>query len=531
MPLYLFIILPLAVALIGYLTHAKWYKLLLICFQFFFLAMAIQNFLDVKFNGEKYQVIGGYERGIGIALRADRFGSLLVVLCVFLFTCLIVYNYHKKYMTHLFMFLFLALQGLVNGLFLSNDLFNIYVTVEVSTIVVSILIIFKKDSKSIYDGILYFLTNLGSMTLFFLGIGFVYRVFGTVDLTLIKERMHLVEDINTLIIPYVLMMTAVSLKSAVMPLFSWLPKAHGTASAPSIISATLSGLYVKGGIYLFIRVSDLFADVFDIRMLFMFLGFTTAIAGFVFALSQTDIKLVLAYHTISQVGLILFGLSIDSVYSYHGAVYHIFNHAVFKTTLFLTAGIIIDQYGTRNLKEVRGVFKRMPWVAIAMVIAIFGITGAPLFNGSFSKYMIQKGAGHSLTYDIAFAIINLGTILSFVKYSSMLWGGHEERHKIRWNQKLAVLVLSLICFLGGIMGPTFMAYMFDIHIKIEWADYLDKLLIYGAQLAFGIIFYRFLYHRISLFKTIREIELSLNQIVGSMIVFLTIFIGFMVFTY
>ncbi len=531
MPLYLFIILPIATALIGYISHAKWYKILLILFQFFFLTMAALNFIHVKAFGEKYEVIGGYEAGIGIALRADRFGSLLVLLCIFIFTCLLIYNYHKHYMTHLFMFLFLALQGLINGIFLSNDLFNIYVLVEVSTIVVSILIIFKKDAKSIYDGILYFLTNLASMTLFFLGIGFVYRVFGTLDIILIKERIALVEDPTILILPYVFMMTAVSLKSAVMPLFSWLPKAHGTASAPSIISATLSGLYVKGGIYLFIRVSDMFADVFDIRVLFMFLGFTTAIAGFVFALSQTDIKLILAYHTISQVGLILFGLSIDSVYSYHGAIYHIFNHAVFKTTLFLTAGMIIEEYGTRDLREVRGLFQRMPYVAIAMIIAIFGITGAPLFNGSVSKYMIQKGAGHSLPYEIAFTIINLGTIMSFVKYSTMLFGRHTERFKIRWNQKFAILTLAGICFLGGVFGPVMMSYMFDIHIVISMDDYLHKLVIYGGQLAFGILFYHFLYHRIGLFRTIREIELSLNQIVGSMFLFLSIFVGYMVYTY
>ncbi len=531
MPLYLFIILPLVTALIGYISHARFYKLLLICFQIFFLVMAVLNFIHVRAYGEKYQVIGGYDAGIGIALRADRFGSLLVLLCIFIFTCLIIYNYHKRYMTHLFMFLFLALQGLINGLFLSNDLFNIYVLVEVSTIVVSVLIIFKKDSKSIYDGILYFLTNLGSMTLFFLGIGFIYRVFGTLDMVLIKERIALVEDPKTLILPYVLMMTAVSLKSAVMPLFSWLPKAHGTASAPSIISATLSGLYVKGGIYLFIRVSDMFSDVFDTRTLFMFLGFTTAIAGFVFALSQTDIKLILAYHTISQVGLILFGLSIDSIYSYHGAIYHIFNHAVFKTTLFLTAGMIIEEYGTRDLREVRGLLKRMPYVAIAMIIAIFGITGAPLFNGSFSKYMIQKGAGSSLPYEIAFTIINLGTILSFVKYSTMLFGTHTERFKIRWNQKLSILTLAGICFLGGIFGPAIMSYMFDIHIVIGLGDYLQKLLIYGGQLGFGLLFYQFLYHRIGLFKTIREVELSLNQIVGSMFLFLSVFVGYMVYNY
>ncbi len=532
MSLFWFVIIPLITALIGYISHSKWHKLTLVIFQFFLFTMAINNFLDVKAFGTKFEVLGGYEAGIGITLRADIFGSIMILLTIFIFTCLIIYNYHKTYMTHLFMFLFLALQGLLCGLFLSNDLFNIYVLVEVSTIVVSILIIFKKDAKSIYDGMIYFLTNLASMTLFFLGIGYMYKIFGTLDLTLIKERMVLIDDKTVLILPFVLMITAVDLKSAIMPLFSWLPKAHGTASAPSIISATLSGLYVKGGVYLFIRITDIFDSVFAPYELFMFLGFTTAVIGFIFALSQTDIKLILAYHTVSQIGLIVFGLSINNEYSYYGAIYHILNHAVFKTTLFLTAGMIIDEYGVRNIKYIRGLFKRMPYVATATIIAMFGITGAPLFNGSVSKYMIQKGAGHSFWFEVAFAIINLGTIISFVKYSSILFGdSKKERIKIRWNQKIVIMTLALICFFGGVFGPSFMELIFGIHIQIGISDYLDKLVIYLISLVFGIFFYLVLYHKIGLFKRIRELELSFNQIIMSMFIFLSVFLGYMMVFY
>jgi len=518
--------------LIGYITHAKWYKLILIFFQFFMLIMASLNFVQVHSKGTKLEVLGGYTQGIGVALRADIFGSVMILLTVFVFTNLIIYNYHKSYMNHLFMFLFLTLQGLLCGLFLSNDLFNIYVLIEVSTILVSILIIFKKDSKSIYDGMIYFLTNLASMTLFFLGIGYMYRIFGTLDISLIKEKMYLVEDTRILILPFVLMITAVDLKSAIMPLFSWLPKAHGTASAPSIISATLSGLYVKGGVYMFIRITDMFDPVFQSYEVFMFLGLTTSIIGFIFALSQTDIKLILAYHTVSQVGLIVFGLSLHNEYSHYGAIYHILNHAIFKTTLFLTAGMIIDEYGVRNIKEIRVVFKRMPYVAMASIIAMFGITGAPLFNGSVSKYMIQKGAGQGFWLDLAFTIINLGTIISFVKYSSILFGKYEgPKFKIRLNQKIAIMTLSIICFIGGIMGPQIMDYIFHIHIEIGLSDIFDKLVIYLISMAFGIFFYLVLYHRISLFKKIREVELSFNQIVMSMFIFFTAFFSYMMVFY
>ena len=219
---------------------------------------------------------------------------------------------------------------------------------------------FNKDSLSIYVVIVYLLTILVSMTFFLLGIGYLYKIFGHLDFETIKSLMPEIKNPRTLILPYTLLITSIGLKSAIMPLFSWLPRAHGTPSAPSIVSAILSGLYVKGGIYLLIRFQDTFSYHLDTSKAFLVMGFLTAVIGFIFALSQTDIKLILAYHTVSQIGLIIFGLSMGSEYSYYGAIYHIINHAIFKSTLFLTAGIIIEQYQTRDIRQIRGVFKRMP---------------------------------------------------------------------------------------------------------------------------------------------------------------------------
>ena len=531
MPLYWFILYPFITALLAYIFPKKLSKKIILMLQCIFVLFALYNFIQVRNNGIIISVLGGYNEHIGISLRADSLGSVMVLLTVFLFTCMLIYNYHKSYMNHLFLFLFLVLQGLVNGLFLSNDLFNIYVIVEVSTIVVTILIVFKKDSRSIYDGMIYLLTNLASMTFFLLGVGYMYKIFGTLNLSIIERNISMVTDIKTLIIPYVLLITAVSLKSAIMPLFSWLPKAHGTASAPSIISAILSGLYVKGGVYLLIRFVYLFDPIFGDKSIFLFFGFVTAVAGFILAISQTDIKLILAYHTVSQIGLIVFGLSIDNQYSYFGGVYHIINHAIFKSTLFLTAGIIIEEYHTRDIRKIRGVLKKMPCVAFASIIAILGITGAPLFNGAFSKYLIQKGAGHSLGFEIGFFIINLGTVMSFVKYSTIFKGTSNSKSHIPFNQKFVILTLATLCFLGGILGPVFMETLFRFKVNVSITSYSGKLLLYVINLALGLLFYIFLYNRIKVFKKIREVELSFNQIAVSLMVFFSGFLLYMMVQY
>lgn len=548
MPLYLFVLLPIITSLIGYLLSSLWKKnsshsavfeisnkLTILLLQLFYLGLAIVNLVDVRLNGTILEPLGNYPIGIGITLRSDVFSATMVLLTVFLFTSLILFNYRKPYMNSLFFFLFLTLEGLLCGIFLSNDLFNLYVLLEVSTIVVSILIIFKKDSEAIYDGMIYFLTNLASMTLFLLGIGYLYKIFGTLDIDLIGQRLSLVSDARTLIIPYVLLITATSLKSAVMPLFSWLPKAHGVPSAPSIISAMLSGLYIKSGVYLFIRLTALFRPTFSDMTIFLVLGFMTAVIGFIFALSQIDIKLILAYSTVSQIGLILFGLSIGNEYSYYGSMYHITNHAIFKSLLFITAGMIIDYYGTRDITKIRNVFKTMPCVSIASIMAILGITGAPMFNGFISKYLIQKGGGNSLLFELCFFVINLGTIMIFVKYSSIFLTDTsfdiKPRFIIKLNQKIIILLLGALCLFGGIFSPLILNALFSVNQPISSSSFLIKLLSYLISLAIGILFYKYIYSRIHLFKKIRAIELSYNQIVMSMVAFYSVFLIYMIVRY
>ncbi|MDD3027782.1 MAG: proton-conducting transporter membrane subunit [Erysipelotrichaceae bacterium] len=524
MGLYWFIVLPLIIGLLFYFSHSYLTRVAVLVAQLAFFILALRNFWEVKQGGMKLEIVGGYDLGVGIALKADLFSSTMVVLTVFLFSCMLLYNLNKSYVNHLFLFLFVALEGLICGIFLSNDLFNIYVMIEVSTIIVSILIIFKKDSQSIYDGIIYLFANLTSMTLFLLGIGYIYKIFGTTDLALLAQMIPLTTDGRTLIVPFALLVTAVCLKSAIMPLFSWLPKAHGTASAPSIVSAILSGLYVKGGVYLFVRIFDLFMPVFDEATIFMVFGFLTAVIGWVFALSQRDIKLMLAYSTVSQIGVIVFGLSLNSTYGYWGAIYHILNHAIFKSTLFLTAGIIVDEYHTRDITKISGVMARMPYVSIASIFAILGITGAPLFNGSFSKNLIEKGMSDSLVFELAFFIINIGTILIFIKYGQIFKGSSAKKSHIRWNQKFVIMLLALTCFLMGIFGPFLIEFLFGFETTVSWSAYLTKFLIYGLTLACGYLFYRVVYLKVRLFGYIQAMELSFNEIIMAIFVFFTGFL-------
>ena len=326
------------------------------------------------------------------------------------------------------------------------------------------------------------------------------------------------------IFPFAFMLTAVCLKAALMPLFSWLPKAHGTPGAPSVVSAALSGLYVKGGIYMFLRITGAFY-IIDVSDFFLVCGVITAFVGFILAIAQTDIKLLLAYSTVSQLGLIMATINMGNEVAYWGGVYHIVSHAIFKTVLFLSAGMLIEEYKTRKISEMSGAFKRMPWVSIAAIFAMLGIIGAPLFNGSISKYMISHGS-KNLFIEILLIIINLGTLTAFVKFVG-IFKGKSKRSTTSKVRTTVMLFLGVLCLLGGLLGGPAISLLFDFSAKIDLGEYAVKTLIFlGSVPSAYFIYYKLLDGKKFLGK-IKVFDISLNSIAMSIVAFFAVLSGYL----
>jgi multicomponent Na+:H+ antiporter subunit D len=377
----------------------------------------------------------------------------------------------------------------------------------------------------VYDGMMYLMINFLAMAFMLLGIGYLYRITGVLDFIGMHNKIAQINDPRALVLPYALIMTAIALKAALFPLFSWLPRAHGAPSAPSIISATLSGVQVKVGVYLLIRMQWVFSPVIDASVFFAVLGFVTAVIGFLLAVSQKDIKLILAYHTVSQVGLIVLGLNGGTDYAFWGGMYHIINHAMFKGLLFLTAGVIIDQYGTRNYSQIRGVFRRMPWIGIAGFAGVLGITGTPLFNGSISKYLIQNGLQGNLA-EIGMFIVNLGTVLSFVKYSTMFFGKAPDEVKPLKDPYIngVSMLIGLGCLAGGIFGAQAVQLLYGQSYNLSGTLGAEKLIMFAITLALGIALYFGVVKRIGGFlQRIRDNKLTYNQVA----LLITVFFAFL----
>ncbi|HCX64044.1 MAG TPA: proton-conducting membrane transporter [Eubacteriaceae bacterium] len=512
MELYWMILLPPAMGSIALFLSWKKSKLVMMLLQIFLVVAAGVNFWLVRTSGEVIQTIGGWPLEVGISLRNDTLASVMILLTVFIYFGVLIFNFQKSYSDSMFLFLLMTLQGLMIGMLLSNDLFTIFVLIEVATVIISLLIMYKKDTQAIYDGLLYLLTNVVGMTFFLMGLGMLYKTTGVTTPPSLSAIIPTIADSKSLFLPYAFILTGVSLKIALVPVFSWLPKAHGTPSAPSVISAVLSGLYVKNGVYLFLRLQDVFASQIDTDLFFLGIGFLTAVVGFTLAIAQKDIKLILAYHTISQIGLIMMGINTDSPHTYWGGVYHMVSHAFFKSTLFLTAGMIIDEYKTRDVYRISGVFKTMPFVSVISILAVLGITGAPLFNGSISKYFISYGMKDTwLEYGLI--LVNLGTIVSFLKYSRMFQGrGKRRESKKDYYRKGVIFVFGAMCFIGGIFGVFFIEYFFAVPLQVNTGDYWIKGLLFFMSILVGWLIYRYVVIGNKWLERIRNFDLNFNQI-------------------
>ena len=470
--------------------------------------------------------LGGWDAPVGIMLYIDRFGAVMLLLTSFIFLMLFVFEYDEPGANRLFYMLFLVLEGLICGLILLDDLFSIFVLIEVSAIVVSLLIMFRKDGRAMYNGLVYLLINIFSATFMLLGLAMLYRQTGTVSMRLLSDILGSLTDLRMFYLPYALIMTAICLKAAIMPLFLWLPMAHGTPSSPPVVSAVLSGLYVKSGIYLFIRCSAAFSAI-DMHGFFLIAGAVTALVGLVFAIAQSDIKLILSYHTVSQIGLIMVALNMGNETAMWGGMYHIINHAVFKTVLFLGAGEIIARYKTRNIYEIKGVAKRMPLLTAAMVMAILGNTGAPLFNGSISKYLISL-SGDMLSH-IELITISLGTIVSFVKFSGIFFGESQatDIQPLSPNRGAVSVIFGSLCLVLGVAASPIIKLLFGVAVHVEAREYMIKSIEYFVYIAGAMCIYRLLVKGRSGWKKIRAVNIGFNGIAMSVVGFFVVITGYL----
>ena len=502
-PVYL-IFIPVVASVFVYLTNDNYSNSVAFLGQAAISVVAVRYFqLQDGFEHTHSIILGGWDPVIGIALRNDRISIAFVFLTILLWWSVMIYAWQSRGRDSQFMFFLMFLEGIYLGMLQTNDMFSIFVFIELITIVSTVLILYKKDGESVRAGLYYLIFNSMGILFYLVGMAMLYNAFGTLNIELLTDRMAEVNNVNFISTAYIFIMAAVGVKSAFFPVFNWLPKAH--SAAPSSISALLSGLLVKSGLYVFVRMNVMF-NYDGLDRFFLFIGFVTAFAGVLFALSQKDIKRILAFHTISQVGIIMMGLNALDPTKRIGGIMHIFNHAFFKSLLFMGAGAIIHVYRKRNVSEIRGVLRRMPFVSILMAVGMLSITGMPFFNGFVSKAIIKEGFKESVLIGIGLRIVNIGTMVSFIKLSQIFFGEGETEtaYSGTWQEKAGMLVPAVLCVALGIFHVPLMSLLLDVDIGHVNPMSVEKWTAYFINAAIGFLVYAKIIARD--FKFVRRIR-------------------------
>jgi len=355
--------------------------------------------------------------------------------------------------------LLLFMAGMI-GVILSANLLQFYLFWELMLVPSYFLINFWGTSKKrLAIGFKYFIfTHFGSLCML-LGILSIYVFTGTFDLAELPLAAIAIPQSSILPV-FVLLLIGFCVKMALFPVHTWLPDAHAEAPAP--ISAMLSGVMIKCGAYAIARIllSGFGQTVVQTSDVLTALGVITMIYGGLMALAQTDIKRLLAYSSISQMGYIFFGLATwlpDATLGVTGGLFHVINHAVCKALLFMCAGVIIHQTGTRNIKKLGGLAGKMPITCIASLIGALSLAGTPPLNGFWSEWMIFSG-GISSGKILITTIAVVSTVITAGYYLWFVWRVFfgttpkelENTKEASWLLHIPIVVLAAIAFVLGI---------------------------------------------------------------------------------
>jgi len=528
MVLLLLVILPVTMAVIFFIfSESRHMRAVVTLVQSGFVALSFFLLWESQ-SGPVITAVGGYYGFLGILLQGDSLSSAFVFLTAIMFLMIILHNLLSRHEPgdRFYWFLMFILQGSLNGLFLSRDFFNIFVLVEVSTVVVTILLMYDRNKRNLLAGMIFIMINILAMQFYLFGMGYLYMLTGVLDLEAAAAQVAYIDN-RDLVLPYALIMTSIAAKCSLLPLLTWSPKVGALTGSRFTIAALMSGLHAKAGVYMFIRIQPVFGGMGD--EFFLWAGVATAFGGVILALAQKDIRLMLAYSTVAQVGLIIVGMSLHEGYSRTGSLLHIVNHAIIKAALFLAAGMFCYRYKTKDITKIRGLFRLNPVLAVSHFLAVLGIMGAPFFNGGLSKYFLAHGATGFTEWIIV--AINFGTVLVFVRYSAIFFGQPQSEPEPGRNGRLRLAVLmcvGIFCVVMGVFGGQAAGFLFGETMQVDFVGYGQKNLIFIASLIVAIIVYRKILAGRDIFKPLHRIQCSFKSIcisIGLFFVALAVYVG------
>ena len=351
--------------------------------------------------GEHVVPLGGFAAPLGIELRVDGLTTWMLLVTASLGTAVAAYVSHDSAANAAggaaFWRGWLLLWAGMNALYLSNDLFNLYVTLEIVSVAAVSLVPLAGGARAAQAALRYLLFAVFGSLAFLLGVALVYAEHGVLALDLLADAL---QATPATLLALALLTLGLLVKTAVFPFHVWLPEAHG--SAPAAVSALLSGLVVKASFYVVIRLwAFTFAEVASASaaQVVAVLGVAAIVYGSVQALRQKRLKLLIAFSTVAQLGYLCLALPLLAAASpgvralaYAALAMHVLTHALAKAALFLASGSILHAFGTDGLGAIRGFAGRLPITAFSVGLAGMALIGLPPTAGFAAKWWLAEAA-------------------------------------------------------------------------------------------------------------------------------------------
>ena len=402
---------------------------------FILLGLSVLSVRLVNLYGVLVYKVGAWKAPIGISMVLDSFTAFMLVTVNLVAFLIAVYS--KDYMNKFtskwkFYTLFLLMLAGMNGVIVTGDIFNLFVFLEIASVASYALVAFGTERHELEAAFKYAIMSTVGSLFILLGIGLLYSYTSTLNMLDMAAILAQREPSNVVLMVSVLFLMGFGLKAALVPFHAWLPDAHPSAPAP--ISAMLSGVLIKSlGVYSICRIFfNVIGMSSSMLTALMVLGVISMVIGVFLAIGQWDLKRLLAYHSISQIGYVFLGLGLGTPLGILGGLFHLFNHSIFKSLLFLNSGALEYSTGTRDLKNMGGLAQKMPATATTNVIASVSIAGIPPFNGFWSKLIIIIAAVQAQRFGFALwaVIASLLTLASFTKVMKYAFFGPWKE---KWN--------------------------------------------------------------------------------------------------
>lgn len=417
--------------------------------------------------------MGSWGPPFGITLVADLLSAVMVLITGITALVVAIYGladirgrmeglgYHAIYQ--------MLLAG-VCGAFLTGDLFNLYVWFEVMLISSFGLLILGGRPQQIDGGIKYVLLNLISTILFLTGIGLIYGMTGTLNMAELHLAVQDVENPGLLVVVAMMFMVAFGVKAALFPLFFWLPASYHTPSVA--VSAIFAGLMTKVGVYALIRMFTLIftTDIAYTHTILLWVAGITMVTGVLGAAAMNNMRRLLSFHIVSQIGYMIMGLALFTPMALMGAIIMIVHNIIVKTNLFLIAGVVQRVTGSTELPAIGGLYRYAPLLSITFLISGFSLAGFPPFSGFWAKYMLVLGAMDIGAYLIAGVSLAVGllTLYSMTKiWGAAFWKPHPKGWKPRLSNlckgerralMLPIITLTILTCIIGLYPEPFVSF-------------------------------------------------------------------------